>query len=318
MLKVSDDLLKQLIEEMKRQVDFKSNKEKFLDQMLNKKVEWNEKTKEYFSFLHKENIIYNEHYEIKYYDKEFIELFKTIPHINSDNYHLSLYKYQKEQVLNLKEASPTFNYLLGKNVGIMQEDLVVPCITYKEKPFCIMPIKEIMHSQKYEKPRGKILIFGVGLGCSAYYFDKNPNIEKIDIFEPNIHMKKIFLSGVHNKLSDKVKVLNEIKNPWIYDKIFIYDDFLEEEIVNHLFSYFHDNKKVKFTNHKTLMNKLKLEIFRQLVIFIGDPSTRSTENDISKNIYDYFQQNDKTLYTFSDFICFIDDNFSELIKKNTN
>lgn len=318
MLKVSDDLLKQLINEMKRQVDFKSNKEKFLDQMLNKKIEWDEKTKEYFSFLHKENIIYNEHYEIKYYDKEFLDLFKTIPHINSDNYHLSLYKYQKEQVLNLKEASPTFNYLLGKNVGIMQEDLIVPCITYQEKPFCIMPIKEIMHSQKYEKPRGKILIFGVGLGCSAYYFDKNPNIERVDIFEPNTHMRKIFLSGVHNKLSKKVQVLNEVKNPWIYDKIFIYDDFLEEEIVNHLFLYFHNNKKVKFTNHKTLMNKLKLEIFRQLVIFIGDPSVRSTENDISKNIYDYFQKNDKTLYTFSDFICFIDDNFSELIKKNTN
>jgi hypothetical protein len=65
----------------------------------------------------------------------------------------------------------------------------------------------------------------------------------------------------------------------------------------------------------TLVNNLKLEIFRQIIVFIGDTKTRSNDSDIGKNIYDYFEKNDVEMNSLNDFICFIDDNFSKLIKK---
>ena len=316
MLKIADTLLQELIEEMKRQVDFKTNCKNFLDAMLNKKIKWDKKTKDYFDFLHKEKLIHNNSYKINIIDKKFTSLFENeIKTVNCDKYSLSLFQYHQNQVLSLKEASPTFNYLMGKNIGIMTEDLKVPCITYEGKPFCVMPIKEIMHVQKYEKPRGKILIVGVGTGCSAYYYDKNRDIENIDIFEPNLAIKEIFNQTIKKYLSDKVEVLEKVEAPWIYDKIFIYDEFLDKNFVDVLYRQFHGNKKVKFSNEKTLKNNLKLEIFRQLVIFIGDTKTRSEDSEIGKNIYDYFEKNEVELSTLNDFICFIDDNFAEFIKK---
>ena len=316
MLKIADNLLQELIEEMKRQVDFKTNSKNFLDNMLNKKVKWDKKTKEYFEFLHKEKLIHNNSYKINIIDKRFINLFENeIKAINLNKYSLSLFQYHQGQVLALKEASPTFNYLMGKNIGIMTENIKVPCITYDGKPFCIMPIKEIMHVQKYDKPRGKILIVGIGTGCSAFYYDKNKDIEQIDIYEPNLVLRDIFSKSVCTYLSEKINVLEEVKTPWIYDKIFIYDEFLDKNFVDILYRQFYGNKKVKFSNEKTLKNNLKLEIFRQLVIFIGDTKTRSKDSDIGKNIYDYFEKNEVELNTLNDFICFIDDNFAEFIKK---
>jgi hypothetical protein len=226
-----------------------------------------------------------------------------------------LYQYQKDQVLALKEASPTYNYLQGKNIGIMTEDLKVPCITFEGKPFCIMPIKEIMFTQKYEKPRGNILIVGIGTGCSAFYYDKNENINSIDVYEPSGAIRQIFKEGVYAKLSNKVTIIDKVTEPWKYDKIFVYDDFLDKKYVKELFLRFHDNKKVKFLNSMTLINNLKLEIFRQIIVFIGDTKTRSNDSDIGKNIYDYFEKNDVEMNSLNDFICFIDDNFSKLIKK---
>lgn len=314
MLKISDDLIKQMITLMKIHVDFNQNKKNFLIELLNKKLPLNEESKKYLDFIQKESLIYDIKYGIKTPDFSFVNLFHVNDKFKLNNYNFCFYNYQKDQVLSTNEAPPLQDLRQGKNVVHLDEDIIVPCLTYDEKPFCILPIQDIIKRKSYKKLKGKVLLYGIGIGNQYFNLLQNENITEIHIKEDNDDLKEIFKDFIFPKFNtDKKLIFVENMNEEDYDFILIADEYINKKEIQNIYKKYCNNKKVFFSNQKTIENDIKIEIFKQLVIFIGDPKNINKESEIGKNLFFYLQEKDFTLNTMQDFLIFLDQNFKDIL-----
>lgn len=314
MLKISDNLIKEMINIMKIHVDFNQNKKKFLLELLNKKLPVNDESKKYLDFLQKESLIYDLSYEIKTPLFDFVNLFHVNDEFSINNYAFKFYTYQKEQVLSTTEAPPLQDLRQGKNIIVLNKDIIVPCITYQEKPFCIFPIKEIIKKQTYGKIKGKVLLYGIGLGNHYYNLLRNNKITEIDIKEDNEELKSFFKNFIFPKFNSNtpcnfISSINEND----YDFIIIADEYLDKKIANDLYIKYCNNKNIIFTNQRTIENDFKIEIFRQLVIFIGDPQNVNKDSKIGENLFYYLMEHNFELKTLQDLFIFLDEHFKHII-----
>lgn len=315
MLKISDSLIKQLIETMKSHVDFNQNTKNFLLTAVNKKLDTTvEENKKYLDFLQKEHLIYNVSYEIKNPNFSFIDLFRINDTYSVGDYKFCFYNYQKDQVLITEEAPPLQDLRQGKNITVLNRDFIVPCVTFKEKPFCILPIKDITKKTHFKKVKGKVILYGLGLGSTFYNLTNNDNISEIQIIKENDELEKIFkyLTLPKIKTTKKVDFINEndVKD---FDYIIIDDTYLSKEQINKLYKQYCTNKNVLFINQRTIENNFKLELFKQIIVFIGDPKNINKESEIGENLFHYLSENDFELNTLQDFFIFLDEHYKKVL-----
>lgn len=315
MLKISDSLIKELIEVMKSHVDFNQNTKNFLSNVINKKLDIsNEESKKYLEFLQKEHLIYNLKYEIKNPNFSFVDLFRINDTYSIGDYSFCFYSYQKDQVLQVEEAPPLQDLRQGKNILVLNRDIVVPCVTYKDKPFCILPIKDITKTTTFKKAKGKVVLYGIGLGNTFYNLTNNKNVTEIQIIKENNDLEKIFKHLTLPKINTTQTITfideNNIKN---YDYIIIDDTYLSKEKTNELYKKYCNNKNVLFVNQKTIENNLKIELFKQIIVFIGDPKNINKDSEIGKRLFHYLSKNDFELNTLQDFFIFLDDNYKKVL-----
>lgn len=315
MLKISDSLIKQLIEVMKSHVDFNQNTKNFLSNVINKKLDVsNEENKKYLDFLQKEHLIYNLKYELKNPNFSFIDLFRINDTYSVGDYTFCFYSYQKDQVLQEEEAPPLQDLRQGKNIVVLNRDIIVPCITYQNKPFCILPIKDVTKKITFKKAKGKVILYGSGLGSTLYNLTNNQNVTEIKIVEDNKDLEKILKHLTIPKINTE-KTISFIKENDIndYDYIIIDDTYLPKEKVNELYKKYCTNKNVIFINQKTIENNLKIELFKQIIVFIGDPKNINKDSEIGEKLFHYLSENDFELNTLQDFFIFLDDNYKKVL-----
>lgn len=318
MLKISDDLIKQIITLMKVHVDFNQNKKSFLIELINKKLPLNEESKKYLDFIQKESLIYDIKYGIKEPDFSFVNLFYVNDKFISGEYSFSFYNYQKDQILATTEAPPLTDLRQGKNVVHLDDDIIVPCLTYQSKPFCILPIKDVIKRKSFKKLSGNVLLYGIGIGNEYFNMLQNENIKNIYIKEDNPDLKKIFSDFIFPKFKTNKELLFTNKLDGDYDYIVICDEYIDKKTTRELYKKYCYNKKVIFSNQRTIENEIKLELFKQLVVFIGDPQNINKESDIGKNLFFYLQEHDFSLVTMQDFLIFLDKNFKEILTFSIN
>ena len=175
------------------------------------------------------------------------------------------------------------------------------------------PIKDVIKRKSFRKLSGKVLLYGVGIGNEYFNMLQNKNIEKIYIKEENADLKKIFSDFIFPKFKTNKELLFVDDFNFEYDYVVICDEYLDKQTIRDLYKKYCNDKKVIFSNQKTIENEIKLDLFKQLIVFIGDPQNINKDSEIGKNLFFYLQENDFSLVTMQDFLIFLDKNFKKIL-----
>lgn len=175
--------------------------------------------------------------------------------LNKNNIALTTSCFDKYEIQQLDTCKMDSNYTVKPSLGFFNEKVHFPILTENDEVWMSITPSEINTMENHiNNMKGKVLVFGLGLGYFAYMTALKDNVESVTIIELNKDIIDIFEENILVQMDDKLKskiniIHDDAKNIFLdkeymdsFDSCFI-DIWMNTIDGAPLYSYFKENEK---------------------------------------------------------------------------
>ena len=165
----------------------------------------------------------------KYLTNPFYLKFKNIS-IKENGYELVMDRYTPYELFAYKDMEYFRDSYIEKNsIGYFDNEFKFLALNYKSTTWMSITPNEIETMEKYiNTVKGKLTVFGLGLGYFAYMISNKSDVNEITIIEKDSNIINLFNKHIYPKFEHKEKIkivkadaLDYIKTPLVSDYAFV-------------------------------------------------------------------------------------------------